>query len=320
MSARFPPPNRNNRSPLTAQPTKRAVPRHYGQQYTGSSTRADAFKKCQDLFRNDKNLLADLILSGKNVLEPISWPSIQRTGEYFAKTFEQPSAVANANITDAKTVRIIPPQPITPKEVNKAKIGWKSSAPGLDGVTTDRLKRERDQHLAIVFTAILYGNIQPERFKKSRTTLIYKRGDRADPSNWRPITVSSAILRLFHRVLANRIRQQISLNMNQRGFTQIDDTMANILILETFLKSRAAAASTSAVVGIDVTKAFDTVSHYSIHRGLRRIGMEQCMTNYVMSPLKENRTTVRLGGQSTREITFIRGVKQGDPISPFCLT
>lgn len=35
-----------------------------------------------------------------------------------------------------------------------------------------------------------------------------------------------------------------------------------------------------------------------------------------MSSLQGNRTTIRLRGQNTKELSFNRGVKQGDPISP----
>lgn len=146
--------------------------------------------------------------------------------------------------------------------------------------------------------------------------MIYKKGNRADPSNWRPITISSVLLRMFHRVLANRLRIQARLNTNQRGFAQLDGTMANVVILETFLKARAAATSTSAIVGIDVTKAFDTVSHESIHRGLIRMNIEHHLKSYIVSSLQGNYTIIRLGEHTTREIAFNRGVKQGDPISP----
>lgn len=82
------------------------------------------------------------------------------------------------------------------------------------------------------------------------------------------------------------------------------------------MKTKAAATSTSAIIGIDVTKAFDTVSHNSIRRGLIRMGIDPQLKTYIMSSLQGNRTLIRLGGHNTRELSFNRGVKQGDPISP----
>lgn len=57
--------------------------------------------------------------------------------------------------------------------------------------------------------------------------MIFKDGERADPANYRPITISSALIRLLHRALAARFKKAINLSANQRGFTDIDGTVAN---------------------------------------------------------------------------------------------
>lgn len=159
-------------------------------------------------------MLADIIFSGRNILEPSSWPSIQDTEQYFAETFESISSVDNAPILDPQTSEHTS-QPITPEEVGKANTSWKKSVPDSDGVTTEQVRQTSDRQLALIFTVILYSNTQLDRFKTSRITLIYKKSEKADPSNWRPITVSSTVLHLFHRVLANRLRTQVALNANQ---------------------------------------------------------------------------------------------------------
>lgn len=141
---------------------------------------------------------------------------MQAIEDHFATTFERPSAADNAPVTDSKPASN-PLRPITPEEVRQAKTGWKRSAPGPDGVTTDQLKRRSDLQLAVIFNTLLFTNTQLPRMKVSRTTLIYKKGERADLANWRPITVSSMFLRLFHRVLAHRIRQQCSLKVITNG-------------------------------------------------------------------------------------------------------
>lgn len=72
----------------TERPTRPTRQTNYAQRHTGSSLRADAFKKAQDLYRKDKNLLADIIFSGKNILESSSYPTLQDTERYFMETFE----------------------------------------------------------------------------------------------------------------------------------------------------------------------------------------------------------------------------------------
>lgn len=90
--------------------------------------------------------------------------------------------------------------------------------------------------------------------------------------------------------------------------------MANIVILEAYLKSRSQANKTSAAVGIDITKAFETVSHTSVERALIRKGVDSNTTKYIINSMKD--TTFKLEGATTRPFTINRGVRQGDPLSP----
>lgn len=46
------------------------------------------------------------------------------------------------------------------------------------------------------------------------------------------------------------------------------------------------------------------------------MGIDPYSQTYLLSSLKGNKTVVCLGRQQTREITFNRGVKQGDSVSP----
>ncbi|KAK9719147.1 Reverse transcriptase (RNA-dependent DNA polymerase) [Popillia japonica] len=72
------------------------------------------------------------------------------------------------------------------------------------------------------------------------------------------------------------------------------------------------------VVSLDVRKAFDTVSHSSICRALQRLGIDEGTSNYITASLSDSTTTIRVGpGSQTRKICIRRGVKQGDPLSPF---
>lgn len=70
------------------------------------------------------------------------------------------------------------------------------------------------------------------------------------------------------------------------------------------------------MVSLDVRKAFDTVSHHSISRALQRKGVDPGLSEYIISTLDAH-TRTRVGHQVTRPIVFRRGVKQGDPLSPF---
>lgn len=93
--------------------------------------------------------------------------------------------------------------------------------------------------------------------------------------------------------------------------------MANTIILEAYLRTRQTENKISSIVGIDVTKAFDTVSHHSVRRALERKGLDASSISYIMKALTNNITTFKIDGKTTRPFLVNGGVKQGDPLSPF---
>lgn len=120
----------------------------------------------------------------------------------------------------------------------------------------------------------------------------------------------------FSIVLANRLSAALALNNNQRGFRHLDGTMANIIIFDSFLREPATDNKTSAVMTLDITKAFDTVPHASILRGIQRMGLDVGTNAYIMDALQNNTRKVKVkGNTTTSEITFMRGVRQGE----YCL-
>ena len=54
-----------------------------------------------------------------------------------------------------------------------------------------------ENSLAFMFNTSIETSMFPDSWKIARVTLIYKNGDRADKSNYRPISVLPVISRLF---------------------------------------------------------------------------------------------------------------------------
>lgn len=288
---------------------------NYNQRYTGRGTRAANYKKAQDLHNTNRRTLCDMILSGKPLNDVNETLTIEQIEKIYIDLFSERSKPDNG-ISSMKSPHSLTFKPITPEEVNRAKMGWSNTAPGPDGVTVRQIKQTDDEWLVMIYSIILLSGIKPARFSLSRTTLIYRTDERRDPANYRPITVSSTIQRLLHRIIANLIRNATDLNINQRAFTTLDGTLANCLILENFIRSRWDNGKPMPIVSLDLAKAFDRVSHLSIERALHRQGIQIGMISYIMDSVKNNMTYIRLGKQVTAGVKINRGVRQGDPLSP----
>ena len=89
-----------------------------------------------------------------------------------------------------------------------------------------------------------------------------KFGDASDSNNYRPVMLSSVLLKLFEHCLLEKIDPFISLNDRQHGFRKRYST-ACICLKETvnnYLKSN----SDVYACFIDISKAFDTINHNSL--------------------------------------------------------
>lgn len=85
----------------------------------------------------------------------------------------------------------------------------------------------------------------------------------------------------------------MTLNYHQRGFVEEDGILANALILDQYVTIRRNTRKFYNVASLDVRKAFDTVSHESIWRALRRHGVGNFVGRYIMDSLRNARTSSR---------------------------
>ena len=67
--------------------------------------------------------------------------------------------------------------------------------------------------LKVLFSQSLTHGFIPSSLKRAATTLVYKSGTKTSPSNYRPISLTSTIIKVFERI----IRKQIVAFMNKQG-------------------------------------------------------------------------------------------------------
>ena len=98
---------------------------------------------------------------------------------------------------------------IRPRDVRSVLSGKKaSSSPGDDGILNGHLKNLESTHhfLATLFTKTLLSSPTPwEGWSASTIVLIHKKGETGEPSNFRPIALTSCVGKLFHQILSDRI-------------------------------------------------------------------------------------------------------------------
>nr|CAI5864990.1 unnamed protein product [Callosobruchus analis] len=189
------------------------------------------------------------------------------------------------------------------------------TAAGPDGVDKKDIRPTARILLTILYNVLLGIGFYPTSWKRNRTTLIPKDGkDLTVAANWRPITVSSILARLFSGVLDESLRRNVELNRAQKGFTRDDGAAQNVSLFRQALKSMKEGKGGTCSI-LDISKAFDTVPHDALVPALRRLGVAPYIADYVKNAYQDCKTVIP-SNDDPIQIGLKRGVKQGDPLSP----
>ena len=143
--------------------------------------------------------------------------------------------------------------------------------------------------------------------------MILKEDQPTSPAEFRPITVTSTILRLFHKILASRL-DTIPINNAQKGFRTMDGICENIILSKSLIKRAQKESKLLCICLLDIKKAFDSVSHESLQRAIERKGMPQQIRKYIAQLYSQVTTTLKNNDNQT-QISFTTWVLQGDPLS-----
>ena len=198
-------------------------------------------------------------------------------------------------------------------EVKRALKLLKNSAPGLDSAKRSDIRSVDPRELTDWMNLWLYLRKAPLPFKKGRTTLIPKVERPTDPSEYRPITVTSFFSRLFHSILAKRLRN-VPIDVRQKGYRNFDGVGASVWKLKLILQRAKSKLSPLHVAFLDVKKAFDSVSPGSMLLAAERVGVPPPLLDYLRHA-HEGCTTQFSCDPERREVPIRNGVKQGDPLS-----
>lgn len=293
--------------------------------YTGRRARkAQLYARTQQLFRSCPAVLAKCARVGMGVLEledgTVNGPPLEAFKELYSQMWGRS---IDCNMQEEIPVSTAPMSldmilaPITTREVSArvARIRRRVAA-GPDGLQKRHLMRRNGGCvLYALINTILLALKQPTAWRQNRTTLLLKEGkDSSLATNYRPITISSILSRIYWSTIDQRLRGVIHLNARQKGFVSEMGCYNNINILNELLA--AAKNQTGGVfVQVDISKAFDTLPHPAIKAALYDQGLPDEVVMMIMRSYEGMHTSICRNGQ-TAEIELMRGVKQGDPLSP----
>ena len=211
------------------------------------------------------------------------------------------------------------PKMISTKEVYKVLSHLKNGkACGRDGIFNEMLKVGKTEiaaPMAIMFNICMELGVIPTQWLFSIITPVYKgKGSIGLIINYRPIAVTSAVRRVFERILLPEIElQDEMLEPNQCGFRRRRSTFDQIKLLEEVCHSNPDLYHAF----LDIKAAYDTVNRDILWERLRQsTTLSIHYINMLGKLFDENQSILVINGDESRPIKNTRGLLQGSTLSP----
>ena len=188
-----------------------------------------------------------------------------------------------------------------------------------------RILKETHESVALalqqMFQKSLHSGKIPAAWRKAQVTAIYKKGNKHDPSNYRPVSLTSSVP---CKVMEYFVRAEIIKHMDrndlftehQYGFRQHRSTSLQLLLaLEEWTK-RIEEGRVVDNCYIDVKKAFDTVPHRRLLKKLSSYGIRGAVLKWIEAFLQDREQSVAVNGEKSAPVKVRSGVPQGSVLGP----
>ncbi|GJR55734.1 RNA-directed DNA polymerase, eukaryota [Tanacetum coccineum] len=149
--------------------------------------------------------------------------------------------------------------------------------------------------------------------------LIPKVPDANMVKDFRPISLIGSIYKIIAKILANRLVGVLGdiVNEVQSAFIMERQILDGPFILNEVIQWCKLKKKQSLIFKVDFEKAYDSVRWDFLDDVLKKFGFGNKWCAWIQSCLRSSRGSIIINGSPTKEFQFFKGLKQGDPLSPF---
>ena len=133
----------------------------------------------------------------------------------------------------------------------------------------------------------------PVQLKIAKMIALYKKGEKYNPGNYRPISLLLCLNKLFEKILCKRLVRFLEINHilfdYQFGFRKLHCTTLALIEFTDNIRKVLDEGNYAISVFVDLTKAFDTVDHEILLDKMDRYGIRGHANDFFKSYLKKRK-------------------------------
>src|SRR5207245_1382683 len=141
-------------------------------------------------------------------------------------------------------------------------------------------------------------------------------GDCGDVENYRPITLSPVISKIFEQLVSELCSTFLCSDSLQFGFKKNLGCSHALFLLRKTIEHFNNGNSNVFIASLDASKAFDRVNHYKLFSTLMKRGLPSMFINIIINWYTKLYAVVRWKDQFSSMFKVFSGVRQGGILSP----
>nr|GEV56270.1 RNA-directed DNA polymerase, eukaryota [Tanacetum cinerariifolium] len=197
-----------------------------------------------------------------------------------------------------------------------------NKSPGPDGFTFEFYRKYwhlLDQDIMLAVKDFFIYDHFPRGCNSSFIALIPKIYDAKFVKDFRPISLIGSVYKIIAKILANRLRLVLPhlISDVQSAFDSNRQILDGPFILNDLISWCKHKNFKGMIFKVDFEKAFDLVKWDYLDESLKAFGLDQKWCKWINGCLNNAMGSVLINGNPTLEFQFCKGLKQGDPLSPF---
>ena len=197
-------------------------------------------------------------------------------------------------------------------------------ATGIDNIPSKIIKESKTiitPYITKIINISFETKTFPDILKKAIIKPIFKKDDKNDISNYRPISILPVISKIFERVTLNQLTKYFEkhdlITGLQHAYRKYHGTVTCLFELLNEIYHQIDNKNKVAIVSLDLSKAFDTINHELLLKKLRSFNLSSESIDFLHSYLSNRKQVTKFDDFTSTVEEVKSGVPQGSILGPF---